>query len=56
MNLYLNPSDIESTLKKRSSAHSIKMKMAVLVEEGLRRLRNYSRGLVWERSRAEMER
>ena len=31
-----------------SSAHSKSMKMAVLVEEGLRRLRNYSRGLAWE--------
>ena len=40
----------------RSSAHSRKIKMAVLVEEGLRRLRNYSRGLEWERSRAEGER
>ena len=39
-----------------TSAHSRRMKMAVLVEEGLRRLRNYSRGLEWERSRAEMER
>ena len=28
--------------------------MAVLVEEGLRRLRNHSRGLDWERSRAVM--
>ena len=31
------------------------MKMAVLVEEGLRRLRNTSRGLDWERSRIVME-
>ena len=38
-----------------SSAHSRKMKMAVLVEEGLRRLRNTSRGLEWERSRVVME-
>ena len=38
-----------------SSAHSKKMKMAVLVEEGLRRLRNTSRGLDWERSRIVME-
>ena len=29
--------------------------MAVLVEEGLRRLRNTSRGLDWERSRVVME-
>merc|ERR1712016_544155 len=39
-----------------SSAHSKKMKMAVLVEEGVRRLRNASRGLEWERSRVVMER
>ena len=32
------------------------MKMAVLVEEGVRRLRNTSRGLDWERSRVVMER
>ena len=38
-----------------SSAHSKKMKMAVLVEEGVRRLRNTSRGLEWERSRSVME-
>ena len=38
------------------SAHSKKMKMAVLVEEGVRRLRNASRGLEWERSRVVMER
>ena len=29
--------------------------MAVLVEEGVRRLRNHSRGLEWERSRQVME-
>ena len=39
-----------------TSAHSKKMKMAVLVEEGVRRLRNTSRGLDWERSRVVMER
>ena len=33
------------------SAHSWKMKVAVMVEEGLRRLRNHSRGLDWETSR-----
>ena len=38
-----------------TSAHSKKMKMAVLVEEGVRRLRNTSRGLEWERSRSVME-
>ena len=38
-----------------TSAHSRKMKMAVLVEEGVRRLRNHSRGLEWERSRQVME-
>ena len=37
-----------------SSAHSKKMKMAVLVEEGLRRLRNTSRGLEQEESRKVM--
>ena len=37
-----------------SSAHSRKMKMAVLVEEGLRRLRNSFRGLDWEVSRQVM--
>ena len=37
-----------------NSAHSRKMKMTVLVEEGLRRLRNTSRGLEWERSRVVM--
>ena len=37
-----------------SSAHSKKMKMAVLVEEGLRRLRNTSRGLEQEESRRVM--
>ena len=37
-----------------SSAHSRKMKMAILVEEGLRRLRNSSRGLDWEVSRQVM--
>ena len=37
-----------------SSAHSRKMKMGVLVEEGLRRLRNCSRGLDWEVSRKVM--
>ena len=38
-----------------TSAHSRKMKLSVLVEEGLRRLRNHSRGLEWERSRKVME-
>ena len=38
-----------------TSAHSRKMKLAVLVEEGLRRLRNHTRGLEWERSRKVME-
>ena len=38
-----------------TSAHSKKMKMAVLVEEGVRRLRNTSRGLDWTRSRIVME-
>ena len=37
-----------------SSANIRSMKMAALVEEGLRRLRNHSRGLEWERSRAVM--
>ena len=38
-----------------TSAHSKKMKFSVLVGEGLRRLRNHSRGLEWERSRKVME-
>ena len=38
-----------------TSAHSRKMKMAVMVEEGIRRLRNHSRGLEWEASRRVME-
>ena len=38
-----------------SLAHSRKMKMALLVEEGLRWLRSTSRGLEWERSRVVME-
>ena len=38
-----------------TSAHSRKMKMSVLVEERVRRLRNHSRGLDWERSRQVME-
>ena len=33
------------------SAHSWRMKVAVMVEEGLRRLRNHSRGLEWQTSR-----
>ena len=37
------------------SAHSKKMKLAVMVEEGLRRLRNHSRGMEWERKRIVME-
>ena len=38
-----------------SSAHSRKMKMAVLVEEGVRRLRNTARGLDEEKRRSVME-
>ena len=38
-----------------TSAHSRKMKMSIMVEEGVRRLRNAARGLDWERSRAVME-
>ena len=37
------------------SAHSRKMKMAVLVEEGVRRLRNTARGLDEEKRRSVME-
>ena len=37
------------------SAHSKKMKLAVMVEEGVRRLRNHSRGMDWERQRKVME-
>ena len=36
-------------------AHSRKMKMSIMVEEDVRRLRNAARGLDWERSRAVME-
>ena len=38
-----------------SSAHSKQMKLSVMVEEGLRRLRNNSRGLDWEKRRKVME-
>ena len=38
-----------------TSAHSRKMKMSVLVEEGVRRLRNHTRGLEWVRSSQVME-
>ena len=38
-----------------TSAHSRKMKMSIMVEEGVRRLRNAARGLDWERSRSVME-
>ena len=37
------------------SAHSKKRKLAVMVEERLWRLRNYSRGMEWERKRIVME-
>ena len=37
-----------------SSAHSKSMKMSVLVEEGVRRLRNCSRGMEWQKSRLVM--
>ena len=38
-----------------TSAHSWKIKMSVMVEEGVRRLRNHSRGMDYERSRQGME-
>jgi hypothetical protein len=38
-----------------SSAHSKQQKLSVMVEEGLRRLRNHSRGLEWEVRRRCME-
>ena len=38
-----------------TSAHSQKMKMSVIVEEGVRRLRSHSRGLDTERRRQVME-
>ena len=38
-----------------TSAHSRKMKMSVVMEEGVRRLRNHSRGLEVERTRLVME-
>ena len=37
------------------AAHSKKIKLSVMVEEGIRRLRNNSRGLEWETSRGVME-
>ena len=37
------------------SAHILRMKKAVMVEEGLRRLRNHSRGMDWQASRGCME-
>ena len=37
------------------SAYSRRMKLAVMVEEGVRRLRNFSRGLEWELMRKAME-
>ena len=37
------------------SAHSGRMKLAAMVEEGARRLRNFSRGLEWELRREAME-
>ena len=37
------------------SAHSKRMKLAVMVEEGVRRLRNHSRGVEWEGVRLCME-
>ena len=37
------------------SAHSKQMKMSVLVEEGMRRMRNCSEGLDWEERRGIME-
>ena len=43
------------TVISYTSAHSRKMKMSVLVEEGVRRLKNHSRGLDWEKSRQFME-
>ena len=38
-----------------TSAHSRNMKLSVMVEEGVRRLRNHSRGMDPERSRQVME-
>ena len=37
------------------SAHSKKMKLSVMVEEGVRRLRNHYRGMEWERKRKVTE-
>lgn len=37
------------------SAHSKKMKLSVMVEEGVRRLRNNSQGMDWETIRSMME-
>ena len=38
-----------------NSAHSKQMKLSVMVEEGVRRLRNHSRELAWEKRRKVME-
>ena len=38
-----------------NSAHSKQLKLSVMVEEGVRRLRNNSRGLPWEKRRRVME-
>ena len=38
-----------------NSAHSKQLKLSVMVEEGVRRLRNNSRGLDWEKRRSVME-
>ena len=38
-----------------NSAHSKQLKLSVMVEEGVRRLRNNSRGLDWEKRRRVME-
>ena len=38
-----------------NSAHSKQLKLSVMVEEGVRRLRNNSRGLDWEKRRKVME-
>ena len=39
-----------------TSANSRKIKMSIMVEGGVQRLRNAARGLDWERSRSAMER
>ena len=51
---YKKPCASQLTIPARS-AHSKQQKLSVMVEEGLRRLRNHSRGLEWEKRKVCME-